>query len=231
MLQTIYIEIRSAAGGDEAKLWAADLLRMYTRYATQKNWRVSPIDDTSFSVMGEGVFDLFKNESGVHRVQRVPSTEKRGRIHTSTATVAVLPEVKETEVNIVPDDLEWQFFRSSGAGGQNVNKVSTAVRLTHKPSGVVVTAQTERVQLQNRENALALLRAKLWEKEEEKKMNEIAGYRSSIGRGMRSEKIRTYNYAQNRVTDHRINKKWHNLEDIMDGNLDKIFQAMQAISS
>ncbi len=226
-MQKAYIEIRSAAGGDEAKIWAADLMRMYTRYAIKKNWKASQPSENTLQIIGAGAFDALSNESGVHRVQRVPTTEKRGRVHTSTATVAVLPEIKKGEVKINPDDLEWQFFRSSGAGGQNVNKVSTAVRLTHKPSGIVVTAQTERVQLQNRENALALLRAKLWEKEEEKKVNEIAGYRSSIGRGMRSEKIRTYNYPQNRVTDHRINKKWHNLEDILDGNMEKILQATQ----
>jgi peptide chain release factor 1 len=231
MLQTTYIEIRSAAGGDEAKIWATDLLRMYMRYAAKKNWKASQLSGNTVQIVGSGAFDALSNESGVHRVQRVPTTEKRGRVHTSTATVAVLPEVKKSEVKINPDELEWQFFRSSGAGGQNVNKVSTAVRLTHKPSGIVVTAQTERVQLQNRENAMALLRAKLWEREEEKKMREIAGYRSPIGRGMRSEKIRTYNYPQNRVTDHRIKKKWHNLEQILDGNLDKVLQATQTISS
>ena len=225
MLQTTYIEIRSAAGGDEAKIWATDLMRMYTRFAVKKNWKVSPVDEMTTVVSGENAFDLLKNESGVHRVQRVPATEKRGRIHTSTATVAILPEIKKGEVKINPDDLEWQFFRSSGAGGQNVNKVSTAVRLTHKPSGIVVTAQTERVQLQNRENALALLRAKLWEKEEEKKIKEIAGYRSSIGRGMRSEKIRTYNYARDQIKDHRLRKSF-NLTTTMRGNLDKIVKLL-----
>jgi len=176
---------------------------------------------------GLGVFDELKNESGVHRVQRVPVTEKRGRVHTSTATVAVLPEIKETEVNINPADLEWQFYRASTQGGQNVQKVSTAVRLIHQPTGIVVTAQQERFQEQNRNIALELLRAKLWEKEEEKKLREIANYRSPIGHGMRSEKIRTYNFPQNRVTDHRIGKSWGNLEAIIDGNLDKITKLLQ----
>lgn len=227
MIQKAYVEVRSATGGDEAKIWSTDLLRMYMRFSTKKGWKVSPIDETTISIQGEDAFDLLKNETGVHRVQRVPTTEKRGRIHTSTATVAVLPEIKETEVKISQDDLEIQFFRSSGSGGQNVNKVSTAVRLIHKPSQIVVTAQTERSQLQNRESAMALLRTKLWELEEEKKMREIAGYRSSIGRGMRAEKIRTYNYPQGRVKDHRVNKSWHNLDAIIDGDLDKIIKALQ----
>ena len=169
--QKAYIEIRSAAGGDEAKIWATDLMRMYMRFADKRGWKYSPIDEQTILIKGEGVFDLLKNESSVHRVQRIPATEKRGRIHTSTATVVVLPEIKESDIKVDPNDLEWQFFRSSGAGGQNVNKVSTACRLTHKPTGIVVTAQTERVQLQNRENAMSLLRAKLWELEEEKKEN------------------------------------------------------------
>jgi peptide chain release factor 1 len=222
--QKTYIEIRSAAGGDEAKIWATDLLRMYIRYATKKGWRVSPIDEGTIQIVGPGVFDLIKNEAGVHRVQRIPATEKRGRIHTSTATVAVLPEIKEAEVKISPNDLEWQFFRASTQGGQNVQKVSTAVRLTHKPSGIVVTSEQERSQEQNRNIALDLLRAKLWERQEQEKEKTIAGYRSPIGRGMRAEKIRTYNFPQNRVTDHRIKKSWGNLEDIIDGNLDKIIK-------
>ena len=223
-MQKAYIEIRSAAGGNEAKIWADDLLRMYLKYATKRGWKTSAIDDSTLLITGEGAFDTLKNESGVHRVQRVPTTEKRGRIHTSTASVAVLPEIKEQDVKIDPADLEVKFFRSSGAGGQNVNKVSTAVRITHKPTGTVTTSQQERAQVQNRAIAIDLLRAKLWEKEEEKKEKEIAGYRSAIGRGMRAEKIRTYNYPQNRVTDHRLNKKWSNLDSIVDGNLEKIIQ-------
>jgi len=229
--QTVYLEVRSAAGGDEAKLWANDLLRMYTRYGTKVNWKMEQVDEFTLQITGESVFEILKHESGVHRVQRVPETEKRGRIHTSTATVVVLPRVKERDVEIDNRDLEWQFYRSGGHGGQNVNKVSTAVRLTHKPSGIVVTAQTERHQEQNRMNALELLRAKLWERQETEKMNTIAGYRSAIGRGMRSEKIRSYNYPQNRVTDHRLNKKWGNLEAIVDGNLEKIFNETIKLNS
>jgi peptide chain release factor 1 len=223
--QKAYIEIRGATGGDEAKLWGHDLLRMYIRYAQKKNWKVTQIDDLTIMVSAPGAFDVFKNESGVHRVQRVPSTEKRGRIHTSTATVAVLPEVKDSEVTIRHEDLEVQFYRSGGSGGQNVNKVSTAVRLIHKPSGIVVTAQTERFQEQNRMNAMAILRARLFEREEEEKMKTVAGYRSVIGRGMRSEKIRTYNFPQDRVTDHRIGKSWGHLESVVEGDLDKIIEA------
>lgn len=230
-LQKIYIEVRGATGGDEAKIWASDLARMYLKYTTKKGFKVSNIDEGVLCISGESVFNIFKNESGVHRVQRVPTTEKRGRIHTSTATVAVLPEIKDSEVNINPNDLEIQFYRSGGHGGQNVNKVSTAVRLIHKPTNITVTAQTERFQEQNRINALSLLRAKLWEREEEEKIKTIAGYRSKIGRGMRAEKIRTYNFPQNRVTDHRIKKSWGNLESIMEGNLDKIIELTKNLES
>lgn len=222
--QVAYIEIRGATGGDEAKIWATDLYRMYLRFAQQKNWKVTPIDETTLMVTGNNAFDLLRNESGVHRVQRIPSTERKGRIHTSTATVAVLPKINQEEIIIKSDDLEYQFFRSGGHGGQNVNKVSTAVRLIHKPSGIVVTASEERFQERNREIALGLLRAKLWQRQEEEKIRTIAGYRSVIGRGMRSEKIRTYNYPQDRVTDHRISKSWGNLEAIVDGELDKIIE-------
>jgi len=227
--QTLYLEIRSAAGGNEAKIWAKDLLRMYIHFATKKAWKVSQLDESTLKISGEKVFDLLKNESGVHRVQRIPVTEKRGRIHTSTATVAVLPEIKEREINVNPNDLEWQFFRASTQGGQNVQKVSTAVRLTHKPSGIVVTSEQERFQEQNRKIALELLRAKLWQRQKTEKQQKIAGYRSAIGRGMRAEKIRTYNFPQNRVTDHRIKKSWGNLDSVIDGGLDKILQATQKI--
>lgn len=228
--QKAYLEIRAAAGGNEAKIWATDLIRMYMRYATKKDWKVSPIDEGTIQVGGPGVFDALKNESGVHRVQRIPVTEKRGRIHTSTATVAVLPEIEEKDIVINPNDLEWQFFRASTQGGQNVQKVSTAVRLIHKPTGTTTTAQQERSQVQNRNIAMDLLRAKLWERQEEEKTKTMAGYRSPIGRGMRAEKIRTYNFPQNRVTDHRIKKSWKNLDSIIDGSLDKILGATSKVS-
>ncbi|HSX48659.1 MAG TPA: peptide chain release factor-like protein [Candidatus Saccharimonadales bacterium] len=222
--QTIYLEVRGATGGEEAKLWGQDLLRMYSRFALKKGWKTEALDENTLKIKGPGVFDLLKNESGVHRVQRVPSTEKRGRIHTSTATIAALPQIQESEIKINPDELDWQFVRAGGHGGQNVNKVSTAVRLTHKPSGIVVLAREERFQEQNRRIATDLLRAKLWEQKELEKEKTIAGYRSAIGRGMRSEKIRTYNYPQDRVTDHRIKKSWGNLEKIVDGDLDKVVE-------
>ncbi|MGD8743998.1 MAG: peptide chain release factor-like protein [Candidatus Woesebacteria bacterium] len=225
--QKAYIEIRPAAGGDEAKIWATDLLRMYTKYASKMGWKTKPVDAQTVMIRGEKAFELLKNESGVHRVQRVPVTEKRGRIHTSTATVAVLPEIKASQVKINPADIDWQFFRASTQGGQNVQKVSTAVRLTHKPSGIVVTSEQERKQEQNRAIALELLRSKLWEKEQEKRREKQAKYRSAIGKGRRSEKIRTYNYPQNRVKDHRINKSWQQLDSIIDGDLDKVVGALQ----
>ncbi len=228
-LQSVYLEIRGATGGDEAKLWGEDLLRMYIRFANKKNWKVSQVDDLTLKITGPEVFEGLKNESGVHRVQRVPVTEKRGRIHTSTATVAVLPEISENEVKINPNDLEWQFVRAGGHGGQNVNKVSTAVRLKHIPTGIVIFAREERFQEQNRQIALSILRSKLWEKQEEEKLKTIAGYRSAIGKGMRSEKIRTYNYPQDRVTDHRLGKSWGNLESIIDGNLEKIVELTKTI--
>jgi peptide chain release factor 1 len=226
--EKVYIEIRSAAGGDEAKIWASDLMRMYMRYAIKNNWKTRPIEENIVQVAGPNVFKLLENESGVHRVQRVPTTEKRGRIHTSTATVVVLPEIKKGEIEIDPRDLEVQFYRSGGSGGQNVNKVSTAVRLIHKPTGLVTQCQQERTQLQNREIATDLLKAKLWERQEAEKEKTIAGYRSAIGRGMRSEKIRTYNYPQNRVTDHRVKKSWGNLDAVINGDLKKIVGFVRA---
>lgn len=222
------LEFRPGPGGEEAKLWASDLMRMYTRYANFLGWKVEGLSDTAVRVQGPGAFTKLQYEAGTHRVQRVPSTERSGRIHTSTATVAVLPEIPETEIVIRPEDIEWDFFRSGGAGGQNVNKVSSAVRIRHKPTGLVVQCQTERDQYQNRQVALSMLRAKLWEKELMDKELVLSASRSIIGRGMRSEKIRTYNYPQNRVTDHRINKSWHNLEDIIEGKMHKITEALTA---
>jgi peptide chain release factor 1 len=222
------IEVRGAAGGDEAKIWASDLLRMYLRFAQKKGWPTKLIAEGALRIDGPEAYELLKNEAGVHRVQRIPTTERYGRIHTSTATVAVLPIIPETEIQINPADLDWQFYRSSTQGGQNVQKVNTAVRLTHKPTGIVVTCQQERFQEQNRKIALELLRTKLWEKEEEKKQGEIGDLRrDAVGRGLRSEKARTYNFPQSRITDHRINKKWHNLEEVLDGNLDKILAAFK----
>ncbi len=231
------VEIRAAAGGDEAGLFAGDLLRMYQRFSESQGWKVEELDtneggigqikQVTLKIRGKGAFAKLQYESGVHRVQRVPVTESSGRIHTSTATVAVLPEVRESEVYINPSDIEFEAFRSGGAGGQNVNKVSTAVRVKHIPTGTVVTAQTERSQLQNRENAMALLRAKLWQVENEKNIQAVGGQRAKIvGSGDRNEKIRTYNFPQNRITDHRIGKSWHNLEDILNGKLDPVIKAL-----
>ena len=229
--QTVYLEIRGATGGDEAKLWGSDLLRMYMRYSVKKNWKTILVSENTLKISGFGVYDSLKNESGVHRVQRIPITEKRGRIQTSTATVVVLPEIKDTDVQINPQDLEWSFTRAGGHGGQNVNKVSTAVRLVHKPTGTVVEAREERFQEQNRQIALSLLRSRLWERQEAEKMRTIAGYRSVIGRGMRSEKIRTYNFPQDRVTDHRIGKSWGKLEIIIEGDLDRVIELTKGIES
>ncbi len=232
------VEIRSAAGGDEAGLFAGELYQMYQRYGEAHKWKFEELDrseggigqikQVTVKVRGKDAYRLLQFESGVHRVQRVPKTESSGRIHTSTATVAVLPEVKESEVYINPSDVEFEAFRSGGAGGQNVNKVSTAVRLVHTPTGIVVSCQTERSQLQNRENAMAMLRAKLWEIERAERFGDIDAKRASqVGSGDRNEKIRTYNFPQNRITDHRIGKSWYDIENMMMGKLDKMFEALQ----
>jgi peptide chain release factor 1 len=220
------IEIRPAAGGDEAKIWAKDLLRMYLRFAEKKGWKTSSIETLSLKISGEEAFQRLKSESGVHRVQRVPTTESHGRIHTSTATVAVLPIIADQAVDINNNDLQWQFYRASSQGGQNVNKVSSAVRLIHKPSGITVESQTQRSQQQNRKIALDLLKARLWENKMSKKKEKIDKQRKkAVGQGERSEKIRTYNYPRNQVNDHRLGKKYR-LEDIINGDLEKLTKTL-----
>jgi peptide chain release factor 1 len=233
--RNIILEIKGAAGGEEAKLWREELFRMYLRFAQMKGFQVEQVDEAVVKISGtpstQPPFKLFKFEAGVHRVQRIPTTEKRGRIHTSTATVSILPELEDIDLHINPEDIDFEAFRAGGHGGQNVNKVSTAVRLKHKPTGIVVTAQTERFQAQNREIAMELLRSKLWEMEVEKQNKEITSLKSTqVGRGMRAEKIRTYNFPQDRLTDHRIGKSWHNLPVILDGKLDDILDAFKDTS-
>ena len=225
----VILEIRGAAGGDEAKIWAKDLLRMYMRFAQIRKLNLQSLDEFAVKVIGRGAYGLLKNESGIHRVQRVPETEKQGRIHTSTASVAVLPEIPESQIIVNPNDLEWHFTRAGGHGGQNVNKVNTAVRLTHKPTGIVVSVRQERVQQQNKTIALDILRSKLWEQEEEKRLSTIESARKqAVGRGMRAEKIRTYNFPQNRITDHRVNTSWHNLDTVLEGNLTKVLADIES---
>lgn len=230
--RNVILEVSGAAGGDEAKIWAAELLRMYTRYAQIKGFDVEQFDENVIKIKSKNAFGLLKYESGVHRVQRIPQTEKRGRIHTSTATVSILPELEDIDLHINPEDVEFEAYRAGGHGGQNVNKVSTAVRLKHTPTGIVVTCQTERFQAQNREIAFKVLRAKLWEIEVEKRHNEISSLRSTqVGRGMRAEKIRTYNFPQDRLTDHRVSESWHNLPAIMDGNIANLIQSMKQLDN
>jgi peptide chain release factor 1 len=236
--QAVIIEIRAGTGGDEAGLFARDLYRMYSRFGQRQGWREKVLDsnissvggykEITFELAGAGVYDELQNEGGVHRVQRIPKTEKQGRVHTSTATVAVLLKPKKTEVNINPSDLQIDTYRSSGPGGQNVNKIESAVRITHKPSGLVVTCQSERNQLQNKETAMALLAARLLQRAEESDSSKLsAERREQIASAKRSEKVRTYNYPQNRITDHRIEKSWHNLETIIDGDLEPIIKAFK----
>ncbi len=235
----VIVEIRAGTGGGEAGLFAADLFRMYSRYAQGKGWQVGIIDSNQseiggfkeliFEIKGKGAFSRFKHERGVHRVQRVPITEASGRLHTSTATVAVLPEAEEIELNINPDDLKMEFFHSRGAGGQNVNKVTTAVRITHLPTGIVASCQDERSQIRNRMKAMAVLRARLLDLEQRKQSESVdKERRMQVGSGQRAEKIRTYNFPQNRVTDHRISSSFHNLQQILDGELDEIIEALSS---
>lgn len=226
------IEIRGAAGGDESKIFAGDLLRMYSRFAQNHGFTIEAIDEGVIrvsrpdrSLWDHGAFETFQYESGVHRVQRVPDTESAGRIHTSTATVAVLPEIKPNQLVVRDQDLEWQFTRAGGPGGQNVNKVNTAVRLTHLPTGLTVFVHEERYQARNKEIALNMIRAKIWQKEEEVRLSAQSDKRSlAVGSGMRAEKVKTYNFPQNRLTDHRIDKSWHNLKEVMEGRLDEMFE-------
>ncbi len=222
------IEVKGAAGGDEANIFAKELLRMYIRYCERNNIQKEMLDEFSVKIINKRAFGTFKFESGVHRVQRVPLTEKRGRVHTSTAVVSILPELQDIDLHIRPEDIEFEAFRAGGHGGQNVNKVSTAVRVKHIPSGIIVTASRERSQNQNRENAMEVLRSKLWEAEVEKQHLEVAELKSTqVGSGMRNEKIRTYNFPQDRVTDHRIGKSYHNLPTFMDGEIDEMLKDLQ----
>lgn len=227
--RNVILEVRGAAGGEEAKIWAVDLLRMYLKFAAAKGWKSEQIDDYTAKIRGRGIYGILKYEAGVHRVQRVPVTESSGRIHTSTATVAILPELEDIDFHINPEDVEFGAFRAGGHGGQNVNKVSTAVRLRHIPSGIMVTSQSERQQHQNRDIAMQILRAKLWEIEQERRLAEVTEARNAqIGRGMRAEKIRTYNFLQDRLTDHRVGKSWHHLEGVMEGEIGDIIKDTQA---
>lgn len=235
--RNIIMEIRAGVGGDEAALFAHDLFKMYFNYAEKKGWKVEIMDshptdigglkEIVFSISGKDVYKYLKYESGVHRVQRVPETEASGRIHTSTATVAVLPEAEEVDVKINPEDLRIDIYHSSGHGGQNVQKVATAIRIIHKPTGIMVTCQDERSQLQNKIKAMRILRARLYDlyqKQSEEKI--VSQRRAQIGRGNRNERIRTYNFPQGRVTDHRINLSLYNLEEILEGNLDELINAL-----
>lgn len=237
--KNVICEIRAGAGGEEAALFAGTLFRMYSMYAERKHWKIEVLNENetglggykeiSFMVTGKGVYSRLKFESGVHRVQRVPDTESSGRIHTSTATVAVLPVVEDVEIEINPSDIKLDVFRASGAGGQHVNKTSSAVRLTHIPTGIVAECQTERSQLQNREYAMRLLRSRLYEKEQAQQDAKLAKERKSqVGSGDRSEKIRTYNYPQGRITDHRIGLSIYQMEDFLNGNLDEMIDQLIA---
>ena len=238
--RSVIMEIRAGTGGDEAGLFAADLFRMYSYYAERQNWKteilsihdtgIGGIKEVTFNIKGKGAYSKLKYESGVHRVQRVPETESQGRIHTSTITVAVLAEVDDVEIDIPESDISIDVYKSAGAGGQNVQKNSTAVRITHHPTGMVVACQDERSQLQNKMRAMSVLKARLFEMEEQKRIaEEVATRRSQIGTGERSEKIRTYNFPQNRVTDHRINLSSYNLNGVLDGDIDEFIDELTLV--
>jgi len=231
--KNVIVEIQGGAGGEEAGLWAGDLYRMLTRYAERRSYQVEPLDvgdgKYTFAVKGDGAYSVFKFEGGTHRVQRVPQTESQGRIHTSTATVAVLPEAEDVDVEINPADLQIDVYRSSGPGGQSVNTTDSAVRITHKPTGIVVSMQDEKSQLQNRERAMRVLRARLYERALAEQQAELAAdRRSQVGTGDRAEKIRTYNYGERRVTDHRIKLTVHNLDQVLEGDLEALTEALQS---
>lgn len=235
--KSVIVEIRGGVGGEESALFAHSLFRMYSMYAARKGWTVELLNynetelggvkEADFVINGRGAYSRMKYESGVHRVQRVPETESGGRVHTSTATVAVLPEMEEVDVQINPADIEMQVYRASGAGGQHVNKTSSAVRLIHKPSGIVVTCQEERSQVQNREKCMRMLASKLYEQEQQRIEGEVTGLRrSQVGTGMRNERIRTYNFPQGRVTEHRVGLTLYKIDSVMDGDLDEIIDAL-----
>jgi peptide chain release factor 1 len=231
--KSVIVEIQGGAGGDEAGLWAGDLYRMLVKYAERRGWQSEAMEvgdgKYTFAVKGDGAYSVFKFEGGTHRVQRVPQTESQGRVHTSTATVAVLPEAEEVDVQIDLNDLQIDVYRSSGPGGQSVNTTDSAVRVTHKPTGIVVSMQDEKSQLQNRERAMRVLRARIYERALAEQQAELAAdRRSQVGTGDRAEKIRTYNYGERRVTDHRIKLTVHNLDDVLEGQLDEITAALQA---
>lgn len=229
---SVVMELRAGAGGDEAAIFARDLKEMYQKYAEHRGWKTRSIDTLTLEIVGADAYDAFRYETGVHRVQRIPLTEKSGRVHTSTASVAVLPIRTKSAVVVNPADIEMEFSRSGGAGGQNVNKVETAVRLVHKPTGIDVRSSSERSQLANREKAMQILVAKLDQlHEEEEARKHAASRKAQIGTADRSEKIRTYNYLQDRVTDHRLKETWHNLPKILEGNLDDIVEALRVASS
>src|SRR5581483_3071572 len=230
--KNVIVEIRPGTGGEEASLWAGDLYRMLTRYAERRGFKVEPLSigdgSYTFAVKGDGAYSVFKFEGGTHRVQRVPETESQGRIHTSTATVAVLPEAEDVEVQIDPNELQIDVYRSSGPGGQSVNTTDSAVRITHKPTGIVVSMQDEKSQLQNRERAMRVLRARLYERAlAEQRAAQAASRSAQVGTGERAEKIRTYNFPEKRVKDHRINLLVHNLDEILMGELDELTAALQ----